>query len=226
MQGDPTSRSGYPAAHELDAALTERLRRATTAARELSDLLWEALHEELRARSDAGPQASRVAELSTRLADIASTISALGHAVSRETAGDDAASPSAVSSTAGELGTPVPVSSSPTPPVARGQSLSSDPPVAESTWTPGRSVVSDSLTRVERPFEHAHGSRPAVVIIDERDDPPVAEAPAGTPERPDTQRSRSQIQSPIRPRPLPWDTPLTDELRVTRSGERPSAHRP
>ena len=49
----------------------ERLARAARAAHDLSDALWESLHEEL---GGAPAQPERVAELSRRLADVCSTI--------------------------------------------------------------------------------------------------------------------------------------------------------
>jgi GGDEF domain-containing protein len=58
----------------LDAAQAELLTRATRAARELCELLWEALHQELRS-----PRAERVRELSQRLAEVSSTVALLTH---------------------------------------------------------------------------------------------------------------------------------------------------
>lgn len=56
----------------LDAAAVESLARAARAARELCELLWEALHQELR-----DPREERVKELSQRLAEISSTVAML-----------------------------------------------------------------------------------------------------------------------------------------------------
>jgi hypothetical protein len=61
----------------LDALLAERLARAARAARDLCDVLWEALHEELSERSPNGPRAQRVADLSERVADVSSVVAAL-----------------------------------------------------------------------------------------------------------------------------------------------------
>lgn len=58
----------------LDAAHAELLTRATRAARELCELLWEALHQELR-----NPRQERVRELSQRLAEVSSTVALLTH---------------------------------------------------------------------------------------------------------------------------------------------------
>jgi GGDEF domain-containing protein len=56
----------------LDVAQTELLTRATRAARELCELLWEALHQELR-----HPREERVRDLSLRLAEVSSTVALL-----------------------------------------------------------------------------------------------------------------------------------------------------
>lgn len=50
-------------------AALERLRRGARAAQQLSDVLWEALHEELLA-----PDSRRLADLSERLVEVASTV--------------------------------------------------------------------------------------------------------------------------------------------------------
>jgi GGDEF domain-containing protein len=56
----------------LDAAQAELVTRAVRAARELCELLWESLHQELR-----DPREGRVRELSQRLADVSSTVALL-----------------------------------------------------------------------------------------------------------------------------------------------------
>lgn len=66
----------------------ERLARAARAAHDLSDALWESLHEELA----AAPHAERARELAQRLADVCSTIALLA------TGGLDAAPAEEVSS--------------------------------------------------------------------------------------------------------------------------------
>ncbi len=55
-----------------DGSAAARLIRAAQAAQQLSDALWETLHEELRQ-----PRPARVAELSARLADVTSTVAML-----------------------------------------------------------------------------------------------------------------------------------------------------
>lgn len=59
----------------LDPARVETLARATRAARELCELLWEAMHEELRE-----PREQRVRELSQRLSEVSSTVAMLTYA--------------------------------------------------------------------------------------------------------------------------------------------------
>jgi hypothetical protein len=219
MHGDSTLRSGHPAGHPLDAASTERLRRAAGAAHELSNLLWEALHDELRPRSGSGPRVLRVAELSEQLVDIASTVSTLGVAVARDADPPVADPRVAERSVADRSVADTDAPGTPASSVAFGQPFASEPPFSGGQPPAGGQPFAPApFSRVERPFEYAGGPSSAVVIIDERDDPVSAVAAAVTSEAP--QRSQSQPQ--IRPRPLPWDTPLTDELRVTRSRERPN----
>ena len=63
-----------------EAAALERLRRGARAAQQLCDVLWEALHEELR-----DPDAARLADLSERLAEVSSTVAMLAPPVSGDT---------------------------------------------------------------------------------------------------------------------------------------------
>ncbi len=59
----------------LNPRLAERLARAARAAQTLSEVLWEALREEL-----TDPRAQRVAELSERLGDVSATVALLARA--------------------------------------------------------------------------------------------------------------------------------------------------
>jgi GGDEF domain-containing protein len=59
----------------LDPARVETLSRAARAARELCELLWEAVHEELRE-----PREQRLRELSQRISEVSSTIAMLTYA--------------------------------------------------------------------------------------------------------------------------------------------------
>jgi len=66
-----------PSRSSLDADTTERLGRAARAAQQLCDVLWEALHEEL-----LDPDATRLTQLSERLAEVSSTVAMLAPAAS------------------------------------------------------------------------------------------------------------------------------------------------
>jgi GGDEF domain-containing protein len=80
----------------LGSAHRERVERAANAAHMLCEVLWEALHEQLGARSDWGAVSNvgsaptqRAGELAERLADVAATIALLasgdGHAIGTPT---------------------------------------------------------------------------------------------------------------------------------------------
>jgi GGDEF domain-containing protein len=66
-----------PSRSSLDAGAIERLGRAARAAQQLCDVLWEALHEEL-----LDPDATRLTQLSERLAEVSSTVAMLAPAAS------------------------------------------------------------------------------------------------------------------------------------------------
>jgi len=204
MHGDTFPHPAPPIDGTIEASAAERLRRAATAAQELSALLWDALHEELRAdvtagggghaRSEelpgmaAGPRASRVAELSARLVEVASTLSSLGPSSRTAAASSIDSSSAAVDSSSAES----PRSRSASADGSRAAAFEPRP-----SFVRERSFLRDPLPPLERPFERS-AAPPAVVIVDERDDSP----------RP---------QHHLEPRPLPWDTPLSEELRVTRA---------
>jgi GGDEF domain-containing protein len=63
--------------------VAERLARAARAAQQLCDVLWEALHEELR-----HPNAERITQLSERLAEVSSTVAMLAAAAPHAAAPD------------------------------------------------------------------------------------------------------------------------------------------
>jgi GGDEF domain-containing protein len=63
-----------------EAAALERLRRGARAAQQLCDVLWEALHEEL-----LDPDATRLAGLSERLAEVSSTVAMLASSAPGDT---------------------------------------------------------------------------------------------------------------------------------------------
>jgi hypothetical protein len=171
----------------LDAAVVERLARAARAAQDLSEVLWESMHEELSERSQDGPRAQRVAELSGRMVDVSSTVAALAADAARDLLARESAA-------------------TPDSPVAP------EPPVAPDSPVPESPVVSATP---EPPS--------GVVIVDEREDlvaashvPGRSPLGASAAPLPETPRMPPEPQ----PRPLPWDTPLSDDLRVSRAADR------
>jgi GGDEF domain-containing protein len=104
----------------------ERLARAARAAQQLCDVLWEALHEELR-----HPNAARIAQLSERLAEVSSTVAMLAVAVPHPPAPSPAVAPAAAPETA-RPDSPI-MAERRTPPVPSGAGpsrLDPPPPVA------------------------------------------------------------------------------------------------
>jgi hypothetical protein len=189
----------------LDAVLADRLTRAARAAQDLCDVLWEALHEELSDRSPNGPRAQRVADLSERVADVSSTVSALAGYARR---GVPAREPSAPAEPAPGLEpslAPEPSSAAPEPPAV------STLPVATSSGA----VIVDEHAENAAPLP-ATGRFPG----DALQRPPTAyEQPPTAYEQPPTAHEQQ-----ARARPLPWDEPLSEEMRVTRrTVEEPAA---
>lgn len=125
----------------VDAARIELLSRAVRASRELCELLWEAMHEELR-----DPREERIQELSQRLSEVASTVAML------------TASPRGGSSAGERRKPPEPVSAE--QPEERLAHLS---PVAAGDAPPDQSsqapTGSDTLARMRLVDEHAHEGR-------------------------------------------------------------------
>jgi GGDEF domain-containing protein len=87
--------------------VAERLARAARAAQQLCDVLWEALHEELR-----HPNAERITQLSERLAEISSTVAMLAVAAPHAAAPD---TPAVERRTPPEPSSPEPPQSDPRP---------------------------------------------------------------------------------------------------------------
>lgn len=142
----------------LDASRVELLSRAARASRELCELLWEAMHEELR----NDPSEQRVRELSGRLSEVASTVAMLTVAPHGGTGPGERRSPPAPISAdppeerASHL-SPVPVadgvsshSSSAPPNPPPGQS----PPAASGS----PAAANDSLARMRLVDEHEQSS--------------------------------------------------------------------
>jgi hypothetical protein len=197
----------------LEAVVAERLIRAARAAQDLCDVLWEALHEELSDRSLNGPHAQRVADLSERVADVSATVMALvRYAKSNEVLRE----PSQVKPSAA----PEPAAA-PAPSAAPRTTV-----IPEPVTVPGGATMPGPATQ-----------RSEAVIVDERveedserigavDQPVGAEQPVSDsrtwPAIAHDQPSSAGEQQPRRGRPLPWDDPPREEMRVTRrAADRP-----
>jgi hypothetical protein len=193
----------------LDAALAERLARASRAAQDLCDVLWEALHEELSDRSREGPRAQRVAELSERVADVSSTVAALALAATRDLRERE-------------------------PPVEAESALE-----GESALEPEEAEPTLASAAPGAPAAPASSPpRSRVVIVDEREEAlaplPTADLSAAgrSPIDPPTlsrvaREDQTSQEQPTRARPLPWDEPPRQEMRVTRrAASRPSVDEP
>ncbi len=175
-----------------DAAVVERLTRAVRAAQDLSDVLWESLHEELSERS-TGARMGRVAELSERVVDVASTVMTLAtDATEGLLARESAVTPASPV-------VPEPAVA-PEPPVAPDSPFAPESPAAPEP--PSGAVIVDEREDFVA-ASHAPGRSPLGPSA-----PPLPEAPRISPEP--------------QPRALPWDTPLSDddELRVSRAADR------
>jgi hypothetical protein len=201
----------------LEAVVAERLTRAARAAQDLCDVLWEVLHGELSDRARNGPRAQRVADLSERVADISSTVAVLARNAASDEALDGpspAVEPSALSEPA--------VAPEPSA-VARSTAMYG--PAAMSSAVPPRSEAMIVDERAEEESERiAAVEQPAAV------EPPVGEQPVGDPRiwpAPTREQAPAVGEQPPRGRPLPWDEPLREEMRVTRRAvDRPSADKP
>jgi hypothetical protein len=168
--------------------MAERLARAARAARELSEVLWETLEEELSPRSEQSPRAQQVTELSERVAAVSSTVAALALHTTRSLLAREPsleAKPSAESEPSAEGESPLP----------------SEPTVAAARSAPSSGAV----------------------IVDEREEdlvplPAAGQYPSGPLQgtRTAQKESPTTYEQPTRARPLPWDEPMREEMRVTR----------
>jgi GGDEF domain-containing protein len=167
----------------LDASRIELLSRAVRASRELCELLWEAMHQELR----SDPREERVRELSERLSEVAATVAMLTvapHAGAspgeRRTPPEPVASEqpeersSHLSSVAGGDG-----------PVGGGASAGADPspppgsPAASGSRAP---AANDSLARMRLVDEHEQAQAPqAPTAQAPTAQAPTAQAPTALP---------------------------------------------
>jgi hypothetical protein len=173
----------------LGAARGERLERAANAAYVLCEALWEALHEQLGARSDRGAVSNvvgaptqRAAELAERLADVAATVALL--------VGQDGH---------------VTVASTPTLAHAARSAPSAVPTAADAPSTP---TLAHAARSAPSAVPAAADAPSTAVLVDERDEqaptpgqgPPPAES--SPPRRPQTNS-----------RPQPWHaSPLVQSL--------------
>ncbi|MGN6372129.1 MAG: diguanylate cyclase domain-containing protein [Solirubrobacteraceae bacterium] len=137
----------------LDAARVELLSRAVRSSRELCELLWEAMHQELRHH----PREERVRELSERLSEVASTVAMLTVAPhGGASPGERRTRPESVSA---EQPVERPSHLSPVPgdDGARVPSLPTEPqsPMPDAP-TPTVPAASDSLARMRLVDEHLH----------------------------------------------------------------------
>jgi GGDEF domain-containing protein len=132
---------------------SERLARAARAAQQLSDALWESLHDEL-SRHDS----ERVRELSQRLAEVSSTIALLASAPPTETP-SDAVSPTAAPSAAG--------SSNAAPPSPASSTAPAHAPAVERR-TPPESSRTDPLPVTLRPIPTRAGEYTFTKLVDEQ----------------------------------------------------------
>jgi GGDEF domain-containing protein len=138
----------------LDAAQAELLTRATRAARELCELLWEALHQELR-----HPREERIRDLSLRLAEVSSTVALLTGDPEGTVGPSDRRN--ATKPVASERGPDAPVSPlSPVPDPTRSDPVRPDharpePALPEPAAGAARMRLVDELESLESPVEMA-----------------------------------------------------------------------
>lgn len=187
----------------LEAVVAERLTRAARAAQDLCDVLWEALHEELSDRSLNGPHAQRVADLSERVADVSATVMALVRYAKPDEAPQEASLAVEPSASAPAV---TPPAAAPRVPVMPGATMSSaTPPRSEAVIVDERAEEEPKrIVAIDQPAGDSR-VRPAIA----HDQPPTAG------------------EQPPRGRPLPWDDPPREEMRVTRRvADRPSADKP
>jgi|HubBroStandDraft_2_1064218.scaffolds.fasta_scaffold33522_3 hypothetical protein len=186
----------------LEAVMAERLTRAARAAQDLCDVLWEALHEELSDRSLNGPRAQRVADLSERVAGVSATVMALVCYARPEGALHEA-------SPAVEPSAPPEPAAAPAPSAA-----------AEATVTPRPSAVAAPRSKAVIVDERAEEPELISAVEQAGGDPPTRSMPA-------RDQTPAAGEQPSRGRPLPWDEPPREEMRVTRRAtDRPPADRP
>jgi GGDEF domain-containing protein len=206
--------------------VAERLARAARAAQQLCDVLWEALHEELR-----HPNAERITQLSERLAEVSSTVAMLA-AAAPGAAAPDTAAPDAP---AVERRTP-PEPSQPEPP--RPEPPQSDPrPTPDLRLAPHPPATPEPPQGGERrvapepsPFERSPASErstasepPSALRRPPEPESPVALQPIPT--RAGDYTFTKLVDEHDTPSPIePVEPPATEiEIRDVRREEGPSA---
>ncbi|MGC2374390.1 MAG: diguanylate cyclase [Solirubrobacteraceae bacterium] len=132
-----------------DGTAAERLARAARAAQQLCDVLWEALHEELR-----HPNAERITQLSERLAEVSSTVAMLA-----------AAAPRAAATAAPDMGVPdTAVRDTAAPPTA-----APDAPALERRTPPEPSRPDPPPPLALQPIPTRAGEYKFTKLVDEQD---------------------------------------------------------
>jgi GGDEF domain-containing protein len=216
----------HPDQSSSDGPPGERLVRAARAAQQLCDVLWEALQEELRA-----PHAERVAELSERLAEVASTIALLTVSASSAAGSDLGASEvSAPDAPAVERRTP-PAPSAPEPPLSDARPtpdlrLAPHPPEDSRAPQGGERRSALEPTPVERPpasHQSTTSEPPSTPRRSPEPDSPVALQPIFT--RAGNYTFTKLVDEHDSPAPIePVEPPVAEiEIRDVRREEGPSA---
>jgi GGDEF domain-containing protein len=185
----------------------DRLTRAARAAQTLSEVLWEALHEELNASQPNAPREQRVAELSERLSDVSTAVASLARGDARPS-GHTAqrAGSSAPRATAGGLD---------------GLEMASGPPAASAERWPAEPGSGSSGSRVARATygEPSAGEPPPSQESFSARDPAAAQGPA-----PSAAVLVDELapREPVEPAPAPGE-PVEIEIRDERGEHGPSA---
>lgn len=196
----------------LEAAVADRLARAARAAQDLCDVLWEVLHGELSDRARSGPRAQRVVDLSERVTDISSTVAMLAHdAALDETLHQELAPADEPSAPSAPVVAPEPS--------AAARSAAVPGPATMSSAAPPRSEAVIVDERAEEESERVAAVEQPSAVEHPVDDPRTWPALAH-------EQTPAVGEQPPRGRPLPWDGPPREEMRVTRrAADRPPADR-
>jgi hypothetical protein len=208
----------------LEAAVADRLARAARAAQDLCDVLWEVLHGELSDRGRNGPRAQRVADLSERVTEISSTVALLARDAALEETLREEPSPAVE-----PLAPSAPVVASEPSAAARPAAAPGPAAMSSAASLRPRAVIVDERAEEESELV-ATVEQSAAVTQSSAVERPADEQPVGDPRIwPALAREQTPAVSeqPPRGRPLPWDEPPREEMRVTRRAvDRPSADKP